>query len=615
VTTLVAQAIALCRLRLLQPLLVAAFCTSLAWGQTSFPSQQSTAPLFPAAADAAQVDALVTDPQGLPVPDLTAADFEILRNNQPQKILSAAYVRTERTVLLVVDDLGLSLDAINTVRAALARFVDQQMRPGDRAAIVRTGAGSGALQAFTTAKDRLHAAIDQVKCHPVRIAGNPDAASRNEFSAGSRAALRFAVDGLRQLPGRKAVVVLSGNLAMFRDAAESAVRLVDSANQAGAVLYGGDPNAAADPISAASFMVLAEQTGGAVIAPGTDLASALDRVLREQDGYYLLDFHPSASLTPLAEKLTVRVNRESLQVRSRTGPLVKPGNAPDSSQTSRRQQILRAIADPFSSSDIRVRLTTIFTSSAQGSQIETLSYIDPGDLGFIHFLNGVHRYGLDVLVLVCTEDGRIVHENSRSLYVDMSATDYRHAAANGLVFALNVPVRLPGPYQIRVLVGDGITGKIGFAYQFLDAPDANGKQVSLSSILLMGEKSINPLSRPPGIQPDLTPESAAVRVFHPGGKVVYGFEVLNPVVGSDNKPALETQSKLFRNGQVIFEGTPSPLAIPTGEDPKHHYVAGTVTLSSSIEPGDYVFYVTVVDKLAAGPSRKVAQAIDFRVQP
>jgi hypothetical protein len=86
--------------------------------------------VFPTAAEAAQVDALVTNPQGLPVLDLTAADFEILRNNVPQQVLSAAYVRNPRTVLLVVDDLGLGLDGINAVRAALGKFVDERMRPG-----------------------------------------------------------------------------------------------------------------------------------------------------------------------------------------------------------------------------------------------------------------------------------------------------------------------------------------------------------------------------------------------------------------------------------------------------------------------------------------------------
>jgi hypothetical protein len=34
-----------------------------------------------------------------------------------------------------------------------------------------------------------------------------------------------------------------------------------------------------------------------------------------------------------------------------------------------------------------------------------------------------------------------------------------------------------------------------------------------------------------------------------------------------------------------------------------------------MEPGDYVFYVTVADKLAPDQPRKAAQAADFRIEP
>ena len=595
-------------------LLIAAVCAPLACGQTFFPPPQED-PVFPTIVDVAQVDALVTNAQGLPLLDLGAGDFEVLRNNEPQKVLSAAYVRKERTVLLVVDDLGLSVEAINSVRAALGKFVDEQMRPGDRAAIVRTGGGSGAMQIFSGAKDLLHAALDQVKCHPARIAVSLDDKIQNDLSAGSRAAMRFAVNGLRELPGRKALVVFSSNLGMFRNALESAGRLVESANQAATVLYGIDPSSSAESMAAAAFMVVAERTGGAVIGPDQGLSGALDRVLREQDGYYLIDYHPEASLTASTGTLTVRVKREGLQVRSRTGPIASPGNLKDPGQMTRRQQMLQAVADPFASGDIRVRLTSILSNTAEkGSHVAALSFIDTRDLGFANYTNGNHRYGLDLLVLVCAEDGRILHENNRSFYMDLTNGDYQRAMAHGLVYSLNVPVWLPGPYQILTIVGDGITGRIGFASQFLEGQGANGKRFSVSSILLMGEKSTNPAARPPGIEVDVTNENPGVRVFKPGQSIAYGYDVLNASAGADKKSVLEAQARLFRNGRVIFEGKPSLLTTPTGEDARLHHIEGKITLASTIEPGDYVFCITVADKLASDP-RKAAQATDFRIEP
>src|SRR5258706_4386904 len=68
-----------------------------------------------------------------------------------------------RTVALVVDDLGLSFESTYHVRESLKRFVDREMQPGDLVAIVRTGAGMGSLQQFTSDKRILYAAIDRVK--------------------------------------------------------------------------------------------------------------------------------------------------------------------------------------------------------------------------------------------------------------------------------------------------------------------------------------------------------------------------------------------------------------------------------------------------------------------
>ena len=61
----------------------------------------------------------------------------------------------KRVIALVVDDLGLSPSSIAQVHSALKRFVDHDIQPGDLVAIVRTGAGVGALQQFTTGVDPL----------------------------------------------------------------------------------------------------------------------------------------------------------------------------------------------------------------------------------------------------------------------------------------------------------------------------------------------------------------------------------------------------------------------------------------------------------------------------
>ena len=245
---------------------------------------------------------------------LPAEDFEDYENGQKQKIsnfsfISAVKASTEaaakpavaakdaipvpsaklrpeqirRTIALVVDDLSLSFESTYQVRRALKKFVDEQMQDGDLVAIIRTGAGIGALQQFTSDKRQLYAAIDKVKWNPIgngkigafapiesstlqqsKAAGNDNITDqdiedeRNQnnarddfrssiFATGTLGALKYIVTGMGELPGRKSVILLSeGFRLMERDdqGFSSSGRvldflkdLIDTANRSSVVFY------------------------------------------------------------------------------------------------------------------------------------------------------------------------------------------------------------------------------------------------------------------------------------------------------------------------------------------------------------------------------------------
>jgi hypothetical protein len=66
----------------------------------------------------------------------------------------------------MVDDLGLSFESSARVRRALKKFLDEETQDGDLVAIIRTRAGKGSLQQFTSDKHILYAAIDHVRWYP-----------------------------------------------------------------------------------------------------------------------------------------------------------------------------------------------------------------------------------------------------------------------------------------------------------------------------------------------------------------------------------------------------------------------------------------------------------------
>lgn len=69
-------------------------------------------------------------------------------NTRPRPPVGPVGLRPDqvrRTIALVVDDIGMSFESSGTVKQSLRKFVDEQMQAGDLVAIIRAGAGVGAL--------------------------------------------------------------------------------------------------------------------------------------------------------------------------------------------------------------------------------------------------------------------------------------------------------------------------------------------------------------------------------------------------------------------------------------------------------------------------------------
>src|SRR2546423_6122805 len=248
-----------------------------------------------------QVDAVISDKNGKVVTDLKPEELEIFEDGHQQKITHFSYnlmaeptretaaakpspadvtapivpptrLKPEdirRTIALVVDDLGLSFQSTYYVRHALKKFVDEQMQPGDLVAIIRTSGGMGALQSFTADKRQLYAAIERVKFFGSGRSGvsafapvEPPTpgehgkemddwkAEQEEYredliSVGPLGAISYVVKGLKDLPGRKSILLLSDGFRIYsqddptRDfrTLQRLQRLIDEAGRASVVIY------------------------------------------------------------------------------------------------------------------------------------------------------------------------------------------------------------------------------------------------------------------------------------------------------------------------------------------------------------------------------------------
>src|SRR5262245_11213542 len=149
-----------------------------------------------------QIDAVVTDKNGNQIKDLSASDFEVFQDGNPQKIVSVSYFNTEfpertrlqtaeakrsveksqppappartnaanagRILTFVVDDgsCDSSFLGLRASRDALEKFINEQMQPNDLVAIYQTRGGSSTLQHYTSDKAHLLRVARKIRWYP-----------------------------------------------------------------------------------------------------------------------------------------------------------------------------------------------------------------------------------------------------------------------------------------------------------------------------------------------------------------------------------------------------------------------------------------------------------------
>jgi hypothetical protein len=243
-------------------------------------------------------------------------------------------------------------------------------------------------------------------------------------------------------------------------------------------------------------------------------------------------------------------------------------------------------------------------------------YIDGKDLEFTDEPDGWHKAVVDIVAVTFGDNGQAVDSSDRT-YTIRVKNDAYEKARDGLVYSVSHPVGKPGAYQMRVVVRDAGSEQVGSASQFIEAPDVSKGRLTLSSVIVKEQQQAGPATpeHPEGqVATTNILGTAAVRQFRKGDQIMYGYEILNAEFDGDHKPQLESQTRLFRDGQQVYEGKPNPLAMNGQQDPKRLIAGGTMKLGAQIAPGDYVLQVTVTDRLAKEKFRTATQWMDFEVQ-
>lgn len=640
-----------------------------------------------------QVDVVVTK-GGKQVTDLTADDFEIFEDGRRQTITSFAYISNvptsasqpvkpdekapatavpyapikrddpHRTIAFVVDDLGLSAESMGQVRKQLRKFITEQFQPNDLVAILRTSGELGALQQFTNDRRLLNRAVDRLRWNfcsrvginvfrPAQLSADdgPPLCGLQSFGSTMKS-LRFIVDAMGYLPGRKSMVLLSDSLPREsqEDLAElgrgtlrqdslsmgpyttdnsPALKLIaEKAIRASVVIYSvdtqglqtvgitaadaftGGPRQMHDLISARSRLLLTRREGGQFIAKetgGFQIRNSnyfeLDRIVEDQSGYYLLGYRPSEeTFNRRFHKIKAKVKRSGLTLRTRYGFFGINEEELNRAKSTVRDQTNIALASPFMAQDIDLDITSFFINdSTIGSIVRSFIYIDGKDVTFTG-VNGRYQGSIELHGVVFGDNGAIVEQVTRGATLSLPESDYQQARNQGIRLNFDIPVKRPGAFQVRVAVRDRPSSRIGSAGQFVLVPDLKKKQMAVSGIVLAESGADQSITNP------------GTRRFAPNAELYFVYMLYNAANESGKPRNLVMDVMLFRDDKKVYSGPQTPIVASDPADPSRVAVNGVLRLAPELEPGNYYLQIVITDKDA--PAKKeapVIQWVDFDI--
>jgi VWFA-related protein len=481
---------------------------------------------------------------------------------------------------------------------------------------------------------------------------------RNEnFSVGTLGALSYIIRGMHNLPGRKSLMLVSEGFQMIQDRKPTRILnamrvLADLANRSSVVIYTLDPrglqvpemynaednvgiivpNAAAGTAlaireedfqdSVQSLRYLAYETGGIPYVNQNNIGRGLRKVLEDQSGYYLIGYQPDAeTFDPKKNKfnkLSVKIKREGLKVRHRSGFFGITDKRMAEVKQTPQQQIYSALTSPFGKNDISLSVNTLFAENEKGgSFIRSLVNIDARDLKFSQEPDGTHKANFDIIAMTFGDNGVPVDEAAKNYTIRVGEKVYQKILQKGFVYNLLVPIKKPGAYQFRIAMRDSATAKVGSASQFVDVPNLKKDNLTLSGIVLdnftadewkkisHGENTAVQTADEAGSDAD-----TALRIFKRGTVLRYDYLIYN---AKTNPSQLQIQARLFRDGKILFEGQPSAFDTSGQTDLKRLQAVGAITLGNNLAPGNYVLQLIVKDGLAKEKRQIATGSVDFEI--
>jgi VWFA-related protein len=451
---------------------------------------------------------------------------------------------------------------------------------------------------------------------------------RDQQGLATTNALLALVNGLRTLPGRKAVVLFSEGLVLPPRVQDTLDTVISEANRGGVSFYAVDavglrtvsgsdearreiaglvedglrgPGRAPmskrlernqdvlryDPES--GLGELARDTGGFLVAGTNDIAAGLRRVEEELGAYYLLSYAPhNDDWDGRYRKIDVRVKRSGVTVQARRGYFAVRTRTPTPVLDYEAPALARLEREP-GADGLPLRGRAVHFPAEDGESVVAIVASLPAGAPEMSQEKGSHELVQDFTVLALVRDaaGRVVTKASRRYSLVWPQSKAEEVKAGRVLFEREARLG-PGRYTVELIALDAQTGGAGVRRFALEVPEA-GAAPRVGSLVVVALAEPQALSEP-GVL-DYRGHLLFPNVGEPfslaSGKPIGFVLALRP----GSRPLTGLTIEALAGDAALFE---APVRLPPPDESGLVRIVGEIP-SAGLPPGPYTIRVVATD--------------------
>jgi len=563
-------------------------------------------------------------------------------------------LRNHRLIVMFFDLTSMQPEDLERSVEAAQTFLKTKMQPADLIALVSLGGTLTVDQDFTADKDALirevgayngtegqgfaegaNANSNQVED---TTAYTPDESEYNDLNTDRELfALRAISQSLAKINEKKSLLYFSGGIS--RDGIENQASIrsaINAAVRADISIYSVDTRGlqAVSPMGDAStgsmrgqgafnggslmsnmnqnfdsqevMASLSSYTGGKAFLDSNDFAPAFAQVQKDTSAYYAIGFHSSdPARDGRYRKLTIKITRPGIKLEYRPG-YYAPADFKHSGKEDREQELQDQLASDLPATDIAVYMDAMYFRLDANRYYMPVSLVVPGSQ--IPFVNGgdKDKATLDIVGAVIDDTKRPVGRVRDTVKLNLDASQQARQKNIQYTTSFNLP---PGKYQIKFVVRENQTGRMGSFIAEVTLPDLKKAPLKMSSILLASQrepskkpgKEIDPLVRN---GQEYVPNIS--HVFRQDQHLYLLYEVYDPTrtkaaaddpKGSKSRINLLSSLELIQGSTKVYE-TPVVQARAINVEGRDAVSFELDVPLSGLKPGQYLCQLNVIDDAA-----------------